>query len=45
MSVAGNAIGAMPMSADGAAAAPTKLPPRKRRITARADFVQQPEPR
>ena len=45
MSVAANAVGEVAMSGDSAAAAPTKSIPRKRRITAKADRVQQPEAR
>ena len=45
MSIAANALGEVAMSGDRAAAAPTKTTPPKRRITAKADRVQQPEPR
>jgi hypothetical protein len=45
MTIAANALAEVAMSADRAPPTPTKNIPRKRRITAKADRVQQPEPR
>jgi hypothetical protein len=44
MSIAASALSAAPLGGDPAAAAPIKRPG-KRRITAKRDIVQQPEPR
>jgi hypothetical protein len=45
LTIAARALGEAAISADTAPAAPTKKPPPKRRITAKADRVDQPEPR
>jgi hypothetical protein len=46
MSIAGNALGELPIGADLAPTTASKgKPPPKRQMTARADFVQWPEAR
>jgi hypothetical protein len=45
MSIAWNARGEAPIGADPAPTNSTRKPPPKRRLTAKADVVQQPEPR
>jgi len=45
MSIAASALAEVAMSADAAPSAPAKTVPPKRRITAKADLLQQPEAR
>jgi hypothetical protein len=45
MSIATDALGEAPIGADPAPATTTRKPPPNRRLTAKADVVQQPEPR
>jgi hypothetical protein len=45
MSMAESAVAEMPIGADPSPATSTRKPPPNRRATAKADAVQQPEPR
>lgn len=45
MSISANAIGELPVSGESAPSASTTKTPVKRVVTAKADVVQQPEPR
>jgi hypothetical protein len=45
MSIGANAIGEMPIAADAVVPTTSSRPPKKRQFTAKADSVQQPEPR